>query len=72
MELYLVNMNSLYKEKAEGLKKHANEIEILILGNSHATYGVNPKYFSAFAYNLANVGQSIYFDNELTLQNFRK
>ena len=69
MDLYLGNMNSLYKEKAEGLKKDAHEIEILILGNSHATYGVNPDYFTDYAFNIANVGQSIFFDKALTLQN---
>ena len=72
MDLYLVNMNSLHKEKANGLMEHAHEIEILILGNSHATYGVDPSKFSTFAYNIANVGQSIYFDKELTLQNLNK
>ena len=72
MDFYLVNMNSLYKEKANGLAEHANEIEILILGNSHATYGVDPSSFSIFAFNIANVGQSIYFDKELTLQNLKK
>jgi hypothetical protein len=65
-------MNSLYKEKVNGLLEHANEIEILILGNSHATYGVDPNSFSTFAFNIANVGQSIYFDKELTLQNLKK
>ena len=69
MDFYLENMNSLYKEKAEGLKKDAHEIEILILGNSHATYGVNPDYFTDYAFNIANVGQSIFFDKALTLQN---
>jgi len=72
MDFYLTNMNSLYKEKASGLAEHANEIEILILGNSHATYGVDPSSFSIFAFNIANVGQSIYFDKELTLQNLKK
>ena len=72
MDLYLVNMNSLYKEKANGLLEYANEIEILILGNSRATYGVDPSSFSIFAFNIANVGQSIYFDKELTLQNLKK
>ena len=72
MDFYLTNMNSLYKEKVNGLSEHANEIEILILGNSHATYGVDPSSFSIFAFNIANVGQSIYFDKELTLQNLKK
>jgi len=61
MDFYLTNMNSLYKEKADGLAEHANEIEVLILGNSHATYGVDPNHFSTYAFNIANVGQSIFF-----------
>ena len=55
MDLYLANMNSLYKEKANGLLEHANEIEILILGNSHATYGVAPSGFSTFTFNICSV-----------------
>jgi len=69
MDFYLRNMNSLYKEKLSGIIEHANEIEILILGNSHASYGVNPNYFTDYAFNIAHPGQSIYFDKELTLQN---
>ena len=69
MDLYLGNMNSLYKEKAEGLKKEAHEVEILILGNSYAAYGVDPNYFTDYAFNIANPGQSIYFNKEITLQN---
>ena len=69
MDLYLGNMNSLYKEKTEGLKKEAHEIEILILGNSYAAYGVDPNYFTDYAFNIANPGQSIYFNKEITLQN---
>ncbi len=69
MGFYLRNMNSLYKEKLSGIIEHANEIEILILGNSHASYGVNPNYFTDYAFNIAHPGQSIYFDKELTLQN---
>jgi len=72
MDFYLANMNSLYKEKAEGLTKHAKNIEILILGNSHAARGVDPSSFSTYAFNIANVGQSIYFDKELTIQNLKK
>jgi len=71
MDLYLRNMNSLYKEKKSGLITHAHEIEILILGNSHAARGVDPNYFTDYAFNIANSGQSIYFDKELTLQNIK-
>ena len=72
MDLYLSNMNSLYKEKANGMLEHANEIEILILGNSHALRGVNPKYFTDNTYNTANSGQSIYFDKEITLRSLER
>ena len=69
MDFYLRNMNSLYKEKLNGLLENADEIEILILGNSHAARGVDPNYFTDYAFNIAHAGQSIYFDKELTLQN---
>jgi len=69
MDFYLRNMNSLYKEKKRGLTTYAHEIEILILGNSHAARGVDPNYFTDYAFNIANAGQSIYFDKELTLRN---
>ena len=71
MDFYLRNMNSLYKEKVRGLIAHAHEIEILILGNSHAGRGVDPNYFTDYTFNIANVGQSIYFDKELTLKNLK-
>lgn len=61
------NQNTLYKEKYEGAKKALDSIEVLILGNSHATYGVNPEAFDLYAYNLANLGQSFYFDKRITL-----
>jgi len=71
MNLYLRNMNSLYKEKKSGLITHADEIKILILGNSHAARGVDPNYFTEYAFNIAHAGQSIYFDKELTFQNLK-
>ena len=64
-DVYLRNKSSLYKEKYRGALETANELEILILGNSHANYGVDPAAFDNYAYNLANVNQSIYFDKRL-------
>lgn len=63
----LRNQNSLYKEKYEGAIKLKDSIEVVILGNSHANYGVDPSAFDMCAYNLANVQQSIYFDKRITL-----
>ena len=59
--------NSLYKEKYEGAKRAKDSIEVLILGTSHATYGIDPEEFDLYAYNVANLAQSIYFDKRITL-----
>ena len=66
-DLTLRNLNSLYKEKYEGAKKAKDSIEVLILGTSQATYGINPEEFDLYTYNLANLAQSIYFDKRITL-----
>jgi hypothetical protein len=66
-DTFLRNQNSLYKEKHEGALKYKDSIEIIILGNSHANYGVDPDAFDLFAYNLASPAQSIYFDKRITL-----
>jgi len=66
MDIWLRNMNTLYKEKYSGAIKAKDSIEILILGNSHSNYGVDPTEFSMYAYNIANVSQSLYFDIRIT------
>ena len=63
----LRTQNSLYKEKYKGAKDAVDSIEILILGNSRANYGVDPEAFDLYAYNLANLAQSIYFDKRIAL-----
>ena len=67
MDTSLRMQNSLFKEKYEGAKESQDSIEIVILGTSRATYGVNPEAFDLYAYNLANLGQSLYFDKRITL-----
>ena len=67
MDSSLRMQNTLYKEKYEGAKKIQDSIEVVILGTSRATYGVNPEAFDMHAYNLANLGQSLYFDKRITL-----
>ncbi|EHQ01424.1 hypothetical protein [Gillisia limnaea] len=64
---FLRNKNSLYKEKIQGAIQDKEKIEIIILGNSHANFGVDPNAFDKYAYNLANVNQSIYFDKRILL-----
>ena len=67
-DFYLRNKDSLYKEKFEGALKNHDKIEALILGNSHANYGVDPKAFDIYAYNIANVNQSFYYDKRITMK----
>lgn len=66
LDLYLKKKNTLYKEKLKAIELNKDNVEILILGNSHAAFAVDPQYFDYNAYNLASVSQSIYFDRRLT------
>lgn len=71
-DTYLRNKNSLYNEKYKGAIENSKKIKLLILGNSHANYGVDPEPFDEYAYNIANVNQSFYFDKRITLSLLNK
>lgn len=61
-----------YTQKASEIKKNYDS-EVLVLGNSHAFYGINPDDFSKKTYNFSNISQSLYFDELLLkkhLENF--
>lgn len=51
-----------YSTKKSYLDKNSEEIEILILGSSHAADGINPKYINGSAYNAAMTSQSLDID----------
>jgi hypothetical protein len=68
MEIYLRKTKNVYEIKADQLTDNAKKINVLILGNSHATYGVDPNQFGLYAFNVAQVSQSIYFDKRITLK----
>ena len=61
-EIAYRNIPNSYSLKKEYLDRSADSIDILILGSSHAFYGVNPEYFSLKAFNAANVSQSFDYD----------
>ena len=69
---FLRQKNTLYKEKLQGLIHDKEIVEIIILGNSHANYGVDPTAFDMHAYNIANVNQSIYFDKRILLSHLEE
>ncbi|PWA04849.1 hypothetical protein [Flavobacterium psychrotolerans] len=71
-EVYLRQINTDYTEKEKGLILNQKNIELIILGNSHSTYGIDPNQFDLYSYNLANVGQSLYFDKRLVMKHIDK
>ena len=68
LEVYLRKTQNVYEQKAQQLVENAAKINVLILGNSHANYGVDPSQFNLFAFNAAQLSQSIYFDKRITLK----
>jgi len=54
-----------YKMKEQWMEKNAAETKVMILGSSHAFYGVNPVYFDSLAFNLAYVSQGLEYDDYL-------
>ena len=66
-ELFLREMETGFKIKNQQLIASADSIELLILGNSHENDGLDPRQFSVYAFNLAQVGQSLYYDKRIAL-----
>ncbi|WP_407557637.1 hypothetical protein [Winogradskyella sp. 4-2091] len=62
MEFALRQIPNDYKFKNEQIELKKEAVELLILGSSHSLYGINPKYFTNEAYNLAHVSQTIDLD----------
>ena len=54
-----------YSVKYATIPKKYNTTEVLIFGNSHTFYGLNPQYISKPTYNMAQISQTIYFDKIL-------
>lgn len=57
-----------YTEKQKQILQNYDS-EVLILGNSHSFYGINPLSFNQKAYNFSNISQSLYFDELLLEKN---
>ena len=65
LEYFYRTTESNYSYKHKMLTQNYEDIETLIVGDSHALYGINPDYLDSKAFNLANVSQSLYFDDLL-------
>jgi hypothetical protein len=64
-EVFLQSIPNDYKYKMEQLTKNVENIEILVLGSSHAHYGINPEYFNLNGFNFSNISQSLDIDYNL-------
>lgn len=65
MEVLLRNIPNDYLYKKQYLDAHAPEMETLILGSSHAYYGINPIYFSSNTFNASHISQTLDYDYEI-------
>lgn len=65
LELALRSMPNDYKVKGKYLEEFAGEIEVLILGSSHAYYGIDPEYFSSSCFNASFYSQTLRYDLEI-------
>ena len=69
-EILLRKIPNDYILKKEYLDSNSKNIQILILGSSHSTYGINPDYFSSAifkekSFNASNISQTIDYDYEI-------
>jgi len=62
MEYLLQQIPNDYACKKKYFDKHSEKIQTLILGSSHAYFGINPVYFSKNTFNASHVSQSLDFD----------
>lgn len=64
-EIFYRTAENNYSFKFEKIQERKNEIQGLVFGNSHAFFGLNPEHFQQNVFNLANVSQTLYFDQLL-------
>ena len=68
MEYNLCKIENSYNYKRANFEKQLDSVNVIILGSSQAFYGINPTYFNLKSFNLANISQSLYYDNQLVLK----
>jgi hypothetical protein len=62
LEFLLREIPNVYRSKKQYLDEHANEIEVLFLGSSHALYGINPEVLEIRSFNASHSSQTFFFD----------
>jgi len=64
-EIALRKIPNNYSYKNQYLNDHADELELLIFGNSHAYRGINPESLNYQSFNLAYISQSLNLDEQI-------
>ncbi len=62
LEYMMRQVPNPYKYKYEWMELNARDVETVVLGSSHAFYGVRPEFLDGKAFNMANVSQDIAHD----------
>ncbi|HOY32873.1 MAG TPA: hypothetical protein PKW80_13425 [Bacteroidales bacterium] len=65
MEAFLRMIPNDYLLKKKYLDVHAEKIQTLVFGSSHAFRGINPEYFSGKTFNAGYVSQSLKYDYKI-------
>lgn len=69
LEILVRQIPNPYKTKINGLKAEAGEVTTLVLGSSHAYFGIDPAVLPGKSLNLANVSQTLDFDEWILQKN---
>lgn len=64
-EAYVRLLPNVAKSKHFFLTKHSDDVDVLVLGSSHAYYGICPQELGRYAYNAAQVSQTLRYDDWL-------
>lgn len=65
IDIFYRTVPTNYSLKHQKMLKEGPSVEVLIFGDSHAMYGINPSYLDKHTFNLANLSQTVYFDKLL-------
>lgn len=65
LEILLRKIPNDYSYKSRYLDAHSRELNVLILGNSHTYFGINPEFIRKKSFNAAHNSQSLNFDLEI-------
>jgi hypothetical protein len=71
-EVRMRTVPNSYTKKRAALERRAAGLEVLVLGSSHAFRGVAPVQLSAPALNLADLSQSLYYDQAMLQRNVER